>query len=80
MNNEQGVFQDNKQAAYLIAQRRYPLRYQPIKENGVVQFLFTGAGLDKAVQAFFANDAIPVQDYIAALATVTNTVYALKGR
>jgi hypothetical protein len=80
MNDEQGIFEDNPQIAYLITQKKHPLRYKPVRHDGKVKFLLMGPGLAHALQNFFANDEIPVQDYLSAFTTIKNIVAAMKDR
>ena len=78
---EQRIFEDNAAIAYLIAQKKYPVKYKPVQEAGKIKFLVSGAGLEQAIQNFFANDEIPVQDYLSAFITLKNIVAAMrKGR
>jgi hypothetical protein len=76
--HESRIFDVNAQIAYLIAQKRFPLRYVPIKDEGKIKFSLSGEGLHVAVHNFFANDSIPVQDYLAAFNTIKNIVLAMK--
>ena len=77
---EQRIFEDNAQVAFLIAQKKYPVKYKPVQESGKIKFLLSGAGLEQAIQNFFANDEIPVQDYLSAFTTLKNIVAAMKDR
>jgi hypothetical protein len=79
-DEEHGLFEDNREISYLIAQKDYPLRYKPVRHNGKINFLISGSGLEKAIQNFFANSAIPVQDYLSAFTTIKNIVAAMKDR
>jgi hypothetical protein len=80
MNREQGVFEDNSEISYLIAQKKYLLKYKPVWDDDKIKFVVSGPGLEQAVQNFFANDAIPVQDYLSAFRTIKNIVAAMKDR
>ena len=59
---EQRLFEDNQLTAYLISQKKYPVRYKPVRESGKIKFLLSGDGLEQAIQNFFGNDEIPVQE------------------
>jgi len=75
---EQRIFEDNAQVAFLIAQKKYPVRYKPVQESGKIKFLLSGDGLEQAIQNFFANDEIPVQDYLAGFTVLRNIVQAMR--
>jgi hypothetical protein len=75
---EQRLFEDNQLTAYLISQKKYPVRYKPVRESGKIKFLLSGDGLEQAIQNFFANDEIPVQDYLSAFTTLKNIVAAMR--
>jgi len=77
---EQRLFEDNQLTAYLISQKKYPVRYKPVRESGKIKFLLSGDGLEQAIQNFFGNDEIPVQDYLSAFTTLKNIVAAMKDR
>jgi hypothetical protein len=78
MNEEKVLLDDNPQISYLIAQKKFPIRYKPLVSDGKVKFLLWGSGLDQAIQQFFANGEIGVQDYLSAFNTVRSIVSALK--
>ena len=79
VNKEEIVLDNNQQIAYLLAQKHFPdIRYKPLLLDGKVKFAFFGPGLNQAIQHFFANDEIPVQDYLSAFNTIRNIVAALK--
>jgi hypothetical protein len=78
LDAERGLFEDNTQIAYLISQKRFPLKYKPIEHDGKIKFFISGPGLDQAIQNFFANENVPVQDYLRAFSTVKNIVSAMK--
>ena len=79
-DEEHGLFEDNPQIAFLTAQKKFPLRYRPVKHDNKIKFIISGPGLEKAVQNFFANAEIPVQDYLSAFTTIKNIVAAMKDR
>ncbi len=77
-DEERGIFEKNAQIAYLFAQKKHPLKYQPVWDDDKIKFVISGPGLKQAVQNFFANDEIPVQDYLSAFNTIKNIVLAMK--
>jgi hypothetical protein len=77
---EQRLFEDNQLTAYLISQKKYPVRYKPVRESGKIKFLLSGDGLEQAIQNFFGNDEIPVQDYLSAFGTLKTIVAGMKDR
>lgn len=78
-NEEKIVLDNNPQIAYLIAQKKIPnIHFKPFLLDGKVKFLLFGPGLNQAIQHFFANGEIPVQDYLSAFNTIRNIVAALK--
>jgi hypothetical protein len=79
-DEENRLFDDNPQIAFLMAQKDFPLRYKPVRHAGKIKFLVFGDGLEKAIQNFFANDEIAVQDYLSAFTTIKNIVAAMKDR
>jgi len=78
MSEEQRVIKSTPQVAYMIGQKKIPLRYKPVRIEDDVKFLLIGDGLDQVIANFFANDPIPVQDYLAAFTTIRNIVAEMK--
>ena len=78
MSTEMRRLTENALIAFLGAQKTYPVEITPINEDGSISFEAKGENIDKAIQAYFANAPVCIQDFLHSYKLIKNTIRSMR--
>lgn len=70
---------DTLMVSYLYVLRNFTIRPLITNGNKLISFIIEGENLNEAIERFYANEPVPIQDFCQAYKTIRSMIFNLKG-